>query len=113
MIYQLSKTVLKHYWVKKVYRSKKEYYNISLKEAIKSIKKCIKFSGSKLILEDNFYKNFEISTDEPLKGFEIHIDNYEEQNGGYIDENNIILSYNKYKFNHYNLKNIINKLYDN
>lgn len=99
---------------KKVYRYRREYYNVSLSEAIKSIKKCIKLSGSKLISEDKFYKKFEIIKDQPLKGFEIHIDDYnEEQIGGNIDENNINLSYNEYKFNYYNFKYIINKLYNN
>jgi prophage antirepressor-like protein len=95
---------------KKVYRSKKEYFNVSLSEAIKSIKKCIKLSGSKLISEDKFYKNFIISKNNPLNGFEIQIDNSEEQIGGYIDKYNIELSYNHYKFIYYNFINIINKL---
>jgi hypothetical protein len=43
---------------KKVYRSNKEHYIITLKEAIKMIKLCIKLTKSKLISEDKFYKNY-------------------------------------------------------
>ena len=40
---------LKSLLSKKVYRSYKEYYEVTLNEAIKTIKKCIKLSGSTLI----------------------------------------------------------------
>jgi hypothetical protein len=45
---------------KKVYRSYREYYKVTLNEAIKTIKKCIKLSGSTLISEDKYYKNFKL-----------------------------------------------------
>ena len=43
---------------KQVYRSNREYYQISLKDAIKIIKLCVKLTKSKLISEDKLYKNY-------------------------------------------------------
>ena len=43
---------------KQVYRSNREYYQISLKDAIKMIKLCVKLTKSKLISEDKLYKNY-------------------------------------------------------
>jgi prophage antirepressor-like protein len=43
---------------KQVYRSNREYYQITLKNAIKMIKLCIKLTKSKLISEDKLYKNY-------------------------------------------------------
>jgi hypothetical protein len=43
---------------KKVYRSRKEYYTVSLRDAMKTIKKCIKLSGSKLLSENKFYEKY-------------------------------------------------------
>ena len=85
---------------KKVYRSKKEYYNISLTEGIKIIRKCIKLTGSKMISEDKFYKKLLISRSKPLNGFEIQINN---NNNNQIGGDNDI--YNKYKYNYYIFKN--------
>jgi prophage antirepressor-like protein len=41
---------------KQLYRSNREHYIITLNEAIKMIKKCIKLTQSKLISQDKFYK---------------------------------------------------------
>ena len=46
---------------KKVYRSYKEYYEVTLDEAIKTVKKCIKLTGSNLISEDKFYLDYKMS----------------------------------------------------
>jgi prophage antirepressor-like protein len=84
---------------KNVYRSRKEYYKVSLYDAIKIIKKCIKLSQSKLISEDKFYKKFILSKSEPLNGFQIQLDNYDEtQTGGFYDDEEI--KYNDYKYNY-------------
>jgi prophage antirepressor-like protein len=42
---------------KQLYRSNREHYIITLKEAINMIKKCIKLTKSKLIQEDKLYEN--------------------------------------------------------
>ena len=83
---------------KKVYRSYKEYYEVTLKEAIHTIKRCIKLSGSTLISEDKFYLNFKISRSTPLNGFEINVNNCNEQSGGF-NENEI-----EYKTYNHSLK---------
>ncbi len=43
---------------KQVYRSNREYYQISLKNAIKMIKLCVKLTKSNLISEEKLYKNY-------------------------------------------------------
>ena len=88
---------------KQVYRSRKEYYNITLKNAIKTIKKCIKLTGSKLLSEDKFYHKYKLSKTEKLNGFNYGIHNIkcniEQQNGGsyklYDYYNNLYKVYNK------------------
>jgi prophage antirepressor-like protein len=70
---------------KKVYRSYKEYYEVTLDEAIKTIKKCIKLTGSTLMSEDKFYLDFKISRSTPLNGFTININDCSGQNGGSND----------------------------
>lgn len=60
---------------KQVYRSRKEYYNITLKNAIKTIKKCIKLTGSELLSEDKFYHKYKLSKTEKLNGFNYGIHN--------------------------------------
>lgn len=60
---------------KKVYRSHREYYNITLKEAIQTIKKCIKLTGSKLISEDKFYHKYQLKRSSKLNGFNYGISN--------------------------------------
>jgi hypothetical protein len=67
---------------KKVYRSYKEYYEVTLKEAIKTIKKCIKLSGSTLISEDKYYLDYKMSRSTALNGFQINVNNCNEQHGG-------------------------------
>ena len=70
---------------KKVYRSYKEYYEVTLKEAIDTIRRCIKLSGSTLISEDKFYLDYKMSRSTVLNGFEININNCNEQKGGFIN----------------------------
>lgn len=53
--------------MKKVYRSNKEHYKVSIKEAISTIKKCIKLSKSKIISEDNFYKKLLSKSNNKIK----------------------------------------------
>ena len=65
---------------KKVYRSYREYYNITLREAIHTIKKCIKLTGSKLISEDKFYHKYKLSKSSRLNGFNYGLSNTECQN---------------------------------
>lgn len=76
---------------KKVYRSYKEYYNITLKEAINTIKKCIKLTGSKLISEDKFYHKYKIKRSARLKGFNYGLSNEncqtDQKGGTYYDSN--------------------------
>jgi hypothetical protein len=66
---------LKSLLSKKVYRSYREYYKVTLNEAIKTIKKCIKLSGSTLISEDKYYKNFKLKRSSVLNGFTINVNN--------------------------------------
>lgn len=70
---------------KKVYRSYKEYYEVTLDEAIKTVKKCIKLTGSTLMEEDKFYLDFKISRSTALNGFSINVNDCSEQNGGSND----------------------------
>ena len=97
---------------KQLYRSNKEHYIITLYDAIKMIKLCIKLTKSKLISEDKCYKKF-ISKSSRLKNniYESNINfifdldtNDEEQIGGNINNqqssNNILYDYEN-----------INKLY--
>ena len=98
---------------KQVYRSRKEYYNVSLHKAILMIKKCIKLSSSKLISEDKFYKTLLISKSKGLNGFEYQIHNnikqeINNQHGGDLDYENI-LSYKHYKYIYKEFTNIIEK----
>ena len=79
---------LKSLLSKKVYRSYKEYYEVTLSEAIHTIKRCIKLSGTTLMSEDKFYLDFKISRSIPLNGFEINVNNCNEQSGGF-NENEI------------------------
>ena len=80
---------------KQVYRSNKEYYIITLKEAIKVIKSCIKLTKSKLISEDKFYKNFINKSSNKVKRIKniFHepinfvFDNKHTQNGGFLQNN--------------------------
>ena len=50
----------------------KEYYEVTLSEAIETIKICIKFSGTTLISEDKFYLDYKMSRSTQLNGFEIN-----------------------------------------
>ena len=68
-----------------MYRSYKEYYEVTLDEAIKTIKKCIKLTGSTLMEEDKFYLDFKISRSTPLNGFTININDCSGQKGGSND----------------------------
>jgi prophage antirepressor-like protein len=70
---------------KKVYRSYKEYYEVTLSEAIETIKICIKFSGTTLISEDKFYLDYKMSRSTQLNGFEINFSSCNDQKGGYDD----------------------------
>jgi hypothetical protein len=54
----------------KVYRSYREYYNITLREAIKIIKKCVNLTGSKIMSEDKFYRKYKIKRSSKLNGFQ-------------------------------------------
>jgi len=76
---------LKSLLSKKVYRSHREYYEVTLSEAIKTIKRCITLSGSTLLSEDKLYLNFKMSRSTKLNGFEINVNNCNEQNGGFND----------------------------
>jgi hypothetical protein len=81
---------------KKVYRSYKEYYEVTLSEAIKTIKRCITLSGTTLMSEDKFYLDYKMSRLTALNGFEINVNNCNEQSGGFNrDENKI--EYKSYK----------------
>ena len=60
---------------KKVYRSYREYYNITLKEAISTIRKCIKLTGSKILSEDKLYHKYKLKRSTILKGFNYSIHN--------------------------------------
>ena len=98
---------------KQVYRSRREYYNISLHKAILMIKKCIRLSGSKLISEDKFYKTLMIPHSKGLNGFEYQIHNNikqetNNQHGGNLDSENI-LSYKRYKYIYNEFTNMIEK----
>jgi len=112
---------------KKVYRSYKEYYNITLKEAIKTIKKCVKLTGSKLLLENKFYHKYKLKRSTKLNGFNYGLSNVNcdvDQKGGlyhheYIISHNIVdKNYNSKlnefeikSFNYYNgIYNIFNQL---
>jgi hypothetical protein len=77
---------------KKVYRSYKEYYEVTLKEAIKTIKKCIKLSGSTSISEDKYYLDYKMSRSTALNGFQINVNNCNEQYGGFNNSD-----FNSYK----------------
>ena len=68
---------------KKVYRSYKEYYEVTLNEAIETVKRCIKFSGTTLISEDKFYLDYKMSRSTQLNGFEINFSGCNDQKGGY------------------------------
>jgi hypothetical protein len=88
---------------KKVYRSHREYYNITLTEAIQTIKKCIKLTGSKLISEDKFYHKYQLKRSSKLNGFNYGISNInclsDQKGGTYFDSNQnkfIIKSYDYY-----------------
>ena len=81
---------LKSLLSKKVYRSYKEYYEVTLSEAIKTIKKCIKLSGTTLMSEDKFYLDYKMSRSTALNGFEINVNNCNEQNGGFNEDENEI-----------------------
>ena len=83
---------------KKVYRSYKEYYEVTLDEAIKTVKKCIKLTGSNLISEDKFYLDYKMSRSTALNGFNININNCNEQNGGSNEEYNNDYDYKSYNF---------------
>ena len=87
---------LKSLLSKKVYRSYKEYYEVTLSEAIKTIKKCIKLSGSTLISDDKFYLDYKMSRSTALNGFEINVNNCNEQSGGFNGDENEI-EYKSYK----------------
>jgi len=95
---------------KKVYRTLKEYYDVTLREAIRTVKKCIKLTGSKLLSQDKFYRKYEINETSRLKGFNYGINNTNcditDQKGG--SNNRIIKSYNYYS----NLYKIYNKSMD-
>ena len=80
---------------KKVYRSYKEYYEVTLSEAINTIKRCVKLSGSTLISEDKFYLDYKMSRSTVLNGFEININNCNEQIGGFINNE---IEYKSYKY---------------
>ena len=79
---------------KKVYRSYKEYYEVTLSDAIKTIKKCVKLSGSTLMSEDKLYLNYKMSRSSALNGFQINIKNCNEQSGGFNDDE---IEYKSYK----------------
>ena len=79
---------LKSLLSKKVYRSYKEYYEVTLSEAIHTIKRCIKLSGTTLMSEDKFYLDYKMSRSTALNGFEINVNNCNEQSGGF-NENEI------------------------
>jgi hypothetical protein len=95
---------------KKVYRTLKEYYDITLRDAIRTVKKCIKLTGSKLLFEDNFYHKYKLTDTTKLKGFNYGINNTKcnitDQTGGV--NNSIIKSYNYYS----NSYKLYNKLMD-
>jgi hypothetical protein len=95
---------------KKVYRTLKEYYDVTLREAIRTVKKCIKLTGSKLLSQDKFYYKYKIKETTKLKGFNYGINNTKcditDQKGG--SNNRIIKSYNYYS----NLYKIYNKSMD-
>ena len=65
---------------KKVYRSYREYYNITLKDAISTIRKCIKLSGSILLSEDKLYHKYKLKRSTILKGFNYSIHDKNVQN---------------------------------
>ena len=111
---------------KKVYRSYKEYYNITLKEAIKTIKKCVKLTGSKLLSEDKFYHKYKLKRSTKLNGFNYGLSNINcktDQKGGYnlvtkdTGEKYYDLKLNEFEiksFNYYNgLYYVFNKLINN
>lgn len=85
---------LKSLLSKKVYRSYKEYYEVTLNEAINTVKRCIKLSGSTLMSEDKFYLDYKINRSISLNGFEINVNNCNEQNGGF---NSNEIEYKNYK----------------
>jgi prophage antirepressor-like protein len=95
---------------KKVYRTLKEYYDVTLREAIRTVKKCIKLTGSKLLFEDNFYHKYKLTDTTKLKGFNYGMDNTKcditDQKGG--SNNRIIKSYNYYSKSY----KLYNKLMD-
>ena len=86
---------LKSLLSKKVYRSHKEYYEVTLREAIQTIKRCIKLSGSTIMSEDKFYLDYKISRSTILNGFEINVTNCNKQHGGFIDDEIEYKSYHK------------------
>ena len=102
---------------KKVYRSYKEYYNITLNEAIITIKKCIKLTGSKLLSEDKFYHKFQLSKSSRLNGFNYGLSTTDcstDQKGGKYYDSNLnefeIKSYSYYKGIHDEFLKLIQKL---
>lgn len=102
---------------KKVYRSYREYYNITLREAIQTIKKCIKLTGSRLISEDKFYHKYKLSRSTKLNGFNYGLSNNEcqtNQTGGtysdpYYNEQTI-KSYTYYAGLYEAFNNLINNI---
>jgi hypothetical protein len=97
-----------------VYRSYREYYKVTLNEGIKTIKNCIKLSGSILISEDKYYKNFKLKRSKQLNGFMINVNNdcKLEQNGGNNDFNTHESYMKMYVIYHYVLNKVKNIEHD-
>lgn len=99
--------------LKKQMYNKKEYYKISINNAVKTINKCIKLTKSKKISEDKYYLNMikqkKITKNINEYGIEILFDTNKKMNknvllGGMIEDNNNIFNYDDLFF--------INKFYD-
>lgn len=96
--------------LKKQMYNRKEYYNISIKNAIKTINKCIKLTKSKKISDDKYYldmiKDKKITTNINEYGIEILFDNDE------INNSNILLGgSNETNFNYDDIK-LVYKFYN-
>jgi hypothetical protein len=105
---------LKSLLSKKVYRSYREYYKVTLNEAIKTIKKCIKLSGSTLISEDKYHKNFKLKRSSVLNGFTINVNDECDINqiGGEYDFDTYDSCLKMYVIYHYVLNKVKNIEHD-
>ncbi len=107
---------------KQVYRTNKEHYIITLKEALKIIKKCVKLTKSNIISEDKYYKKYifrDKTTDNTLSWTKYNvldqcinfvINNNIQKGGNIINTYNDIIKLYTLNKNIYNMLKNINEI---